>query len=77
MSGADGKMRRTSLRTACTIVYRELNERRVWESNVKRTVIHLLEVRVGRGARRSKRVEDFLSQTTTHVAVHRKEVYHK
>jgi hypothetical protein len=60
-----------------SIVYRELNKSGVWEGNVKRTIIHLFEVRVGRRARRSKRVEDFLPQTTAHVAVHRKEVYHE
>lgn len=77
MSGADGKMRRTSLRTACTVVYRELNKSGMWESNVKRTIVHLFEVRVGRGACRPKRVEDFLPQTTANVPVHRKEVYHE
>ncbi len=41
---------------------------------VKRTVIHLLEVCVGRGACRPKRVEDFLPQTTAHIAMHREEV---
>jgi predicted RNA-binding Zn ribbon-like protein len=46
-------------------------------SDVRRTIIHLFEVRVGRGACRPKRVENFLPQTTAHVAVHRKQVDHK
>jgi hypothetical protein len=75
-SGADGKMRRVSLRTACT-VYNIRSATKSVVSHAKRTVSHRFEICVGGSACRPKRFEDFFPQAATHVRMQREEVHHK
>lgn len=74
-SGADGKRRRVSLSTECTVAYTHQSvtqSKSTINEGIKRTVVHLFEAFVGGGACWAKSLKDFSPQTTTYIGIKRK-----